>query len=230
MRKDIVYYYSWLDKKFRTKSDQRWNTFKTAMNLYVQNGFKTIVETGCARLPDDWGGGQSTLLLGEFCKYLGDGSKLWTVDLNPTNMQACKIITGECADFIDYNIGDSVAFLKSWTGPKIDFLYLDSYDYPYGHLLNAYGGAQDIAAAEKILNDMTEDQVVAKFADVIAGSQNHCVEELHAALPHLHDRSIILIDDNNLAGGGKPRLAKNELVSLGYTCLADWQQSLWIKW
>jgi hypothetical protein len=48
-------------------------------------------------------------------------------------------------------------------------------------------------------------------------------------LPNLHDKSVILIDDNGMAGGGKPRLAKDILIELGYTCLYDWQQTLWIK-
>jgi hypothetical protein len=127
-------------------------------------------------------------------------------------------------------VGDSVTYLQNWSGPKIDLLYLDSFDYPYGELLNAYGGMVDIVASEAKLNKFTEDEIVAQFADVIAPSQDHCVKELEAALPHIHDRTIILIDDNNLGGGGKPRTAKDRLIELGYTCLIDYQQSLWIKW
>ncbi len=230
MRKDIIYYYNWMDKKYRINSDKRWETFKTAINLYVQNEFKTVVETGCARIPGDWGGGLSTLILGDLCKYLEDGSHMYTVDINGGNMEACKQITAEQANYITYNVDDSVNYLNNWKGPKIDLLYLDSFDYPYGVLLNAYGGMRDIISSEAKLAQFTEDEIVAQFTKVIAPSQDHCVKELEAALPHLHDKTIILIDDNNLAGGGKPRLAKDELVKLGYTCLIDYQQSLWIKW
>lgn len=228
--KELVYYYNEMDKLYRGKSDSRWASFKVAMNLFVQFNGKRIVETGCARLPNDWGGGLSTMLFGDFCSRLNDGSHVWTVDLSSRNMEMCKNITSKYSEYITYNVGDSVEYLSSIDiGGKIDLLYLDSYDYEYGELLNIYGGRTDIDAAIKTLHSMTEDEIVKKHGDVIKGSQDHCVKELYAALPHIHDKTIILIDDNNLPGGGKPRLAKDVLIELGYVCLYDWQQTLWLK-
>ena len=40
---------------------------------------------------------------------------------------------------------------------------------------------------------------------------------------------VIMLDDNRLPHGGKPRLAKVELRKRGWTCLLDYQQTLWIK-
>jgi hypothetical protein len=38
-----------------------------------------------------------------------------------------------------------------------------------------------------------------------------------------------MIDDNQLPGGGKSRLAKEHLAGLGWSCLLDFQQSVWRK-
>jgi len=228
--KELVYYYNEMDKMYREKSDQRWASFKIAMNLYQQFGGKRIVETGCARIENDWGGGLSTLILGDFCNRLNDGSHLWTVDLNARNMKMCEKITSKYSDVITYNVDDSVKYLEGLDiGGEIDLLYLDSYDYEYIELLKLYGypSKEDKAIAK--LHDMTEAEVVSKHGDVIKGSQDHCVKELVAALPHCHEKTIILIDDNSLPGGGKPRTAKDMLVDLDYVCIYDWQQTVWMK-
>lgn len=228
--KDLIYYFSEMDKLYRAKSSERWASFKIAMNLFVQQGGRRIVETGCARQENDWGAGLSTLLFGDLCKRLDNGSHLWTVDLSARNMGVCKQITADYSDYITYNVGDSVEYCESLDiGGKVDLLFLDSYDYPYGELLNYYGGRTNIEKAEQTLNAMSEDEIVDKHWDIIKGSQEHCVKELDAALPHCHDKTIILIDDNCLPGGGKPRLAKDILAKLGYICLYDWQQTLWVK-
>jgi hypothetical protein len=77
-------------------------------------------------------------------------------------------------------------------------LYLDSWDYPVG----ADDGSR-------------------------AASQEHCLGELDAALPSLHARSLVLIDDGDLPGGGKPLLAKRRLADLGWSPLVDAYQTLW---
>jgi len=80
----------------------------------------------------------------------------------------------------------------------IDLLYLDSFDYPEGP------------------DDALRD-----------ASQQHCRNELEAALPFLAPSAIVLIDDGDLPGGGKPRLAKERLAQLGWTCVLDEYQTLW---
>ena len=60
-------------------------------------------------------------------------------------------------------------------------------------------------------------------------AQRHCWNEYEAIRGRLNDRSIILLDDNDYPGGGKPKLIKEHLSASGWTCLYDWQQSLWVK-
>jgi hypothetical protein len=45
----------------------------------------------------------------------------------------------------------------------------------------------------------------------------------------LHDKSIILIDDANPPGAGKPRLATQVLRKNGWRLVLKDQQVLWVK-
>ena len=92
----------------------------------------TIVETGCARLADNWAGdGQSTVLFDRYVCSRAAGALVHTIDLSPAATTACEALVG---DNVLIYTGDSVAVLpgvaKQLTneGRKIDLLYLDSYD------------------------------------------------------------------------------------------------------
>jgi predicted O-methyltransferase YrrM len=58
--------------------------------------------------------------------------------------------------------------------------------------------------------------------------QEHQLKELQAAYPKLEPSSVILLDDNQLPGGGKTRLTKVFLREQGWHCVLDYQQSLWV--
>ena len=61
-------------------------------------------------------------------------------------------------------------------------------------------------------------------------AQTHNLNEVKAAYDKLHKESILLIDDNNFANGGKSRLSKRFLLRTGeWRCLLDSGQTLWIK-
>lgn len=227
-KKEFIYCDNWFEKKYAGRSAFRFHTFKTALNLIHQFGGKLMLETGCVRLFDDYGAGYSTVMLGDYAKTYD--AKLITVDLTRRNVEMCKTLTKDYEEQITYVVSDSVQYLKGFDSSqaKIDFLYLDSYDYPYGELMNLYGGRQDINAAEATLKSMTLEEIVEKHEPIIMDCQEHCLNELLAALPHIHDRTPILIDDN-LPGGGKGRLARDWLLKNGYTCLIDMYQSLWVK-
>lgn len=92
-----------------------------------------IVETGCAREEDNYGGdGQSSLL---FDKYINEyGGEFFTVDIAEQSVDYCtsKMTSSNSHVIMD----DSITFLKRLNtqlqdqNRKIDFLYLDSFDAP----------------------------------------------------------------------------------------------------
>lgn len=222
----IFGYDGWFRWMFRDKLASRWPTMHAAVNLWQQRGGHSIVETGCARLPDDWGGGMSTWVLAHVAKQ--HGGYLWSVDITPKHVEFCNKLTEGFADVRTVTTQDSVEYLKAFDKP-IDLLYLDSFDYPFGVILEDYGGKGNLEQTLAVVQALPEADVVARYANVIGPCQEHCRQELFAALPNLHDKSVILIDDNNLAGGGKSRTAKYELIKMGWICVLDCQQSLWIR-
>ena len=185
-------------KKYRFQIGEgvRYPSFKIALNLFEQRNGHTIVETGTTRAKNDFGGaGMATIFLGDYCKTYN--KKLWTVDILPEAIALSRQLTSEFATNIEYVTSDSITFLRTFQD-KIDFLYLDSYDYPI---------------------DENPDELLA--------SQTHQLNEFKAAEDKLHDKSIVLLDDNAWHGGGKCKLTKEYLISKGWECLWDDFQSLW---
>ena len=82
---------------------------KAALNLFLQNDGKTIVETGTQRVIDD-PGGCSTTLFGAVCKQYD--KKLFTVDISPECMEVSKQATQMYKNHITYVVMDSVKFLR----------------------------------------------------------------------------------------------------------------------
>ncbi len=238
----FLYSGNWFERRYRARSDTRYSTFKIALNLLLQRtAYRThpacILETGCARIPDDWGSGQSTLLFAEFVKRYG--GKVFSVDLSPNSCRAARMILKDFDDLVSVHESDSLSFLslyKQWLAQsstsgvsQVDLLYLDSFDYPYWELVQLYGGGTDIEEAKRRLAGMSDDEIVAKHGKMILPCQEHCLNEAKLGMELLHERSIILIDDNNLPGGGKPRLAKRWLFEQGWHCLYDFQQTVWVR-
>lgn len=186
-------------EKYKTQSDGRYETFKKAFELLHERGGKNIVETGCIRLQNDWGAGMSTYLFGEYAKNFG--AHVWTDDISKENMDCCRQVTALFSNYITYVVDDSLHFLKTFTDP-IDLLYLDSMDCP--------------------IEDKPGDPELLK-------SQNHQLNEITIALPKLHEKSIVLLDDNLFENGGKTRLTKMFLKGEGWKEILGGQQSLWSK-
>ena len=91
-----------------------------------------IVETGCARVANNYeGDGLSSLL---WDAYINEyGGLLHTVDLSPDSVRFCKHHVSDKSVVIH---SDSITYLKTLNeelqekNKKIDFLYLDSFDAP----------------------------------------------------------------------------------------------------
>jgi len=82
---------------------------------------------------------------------------------------------------------------------QVDLLYLDSLDTPFEPGANA------------------------------SPAQEHALKEFKIIEPKLHDKSIVLLDDNGLENGGKTALVKQYLKEKGWRVLFNGQQSLWIR-
>lgn len=220
----------WFYKKYYASGgNSRYFTFQLALNLLKQlRENPVIVETGCQRMPDDLGAGMSTSIFGEFCqKY---GGHLYTVDLIPQNLSICKNCTARWSNRITYIQSDSIAWLDKGS-VQADLLYLDSLDYDYGGLLNIYGGRTDIQKAMKIVNDLGDAEVLKRHSNIILPAQEHCLNELRTAIRAgvIKENTILMIDDNQLPGGGKSRLAKEYLTDAHWICLLDFQQTVWVR-
>ena len=135
-----------------------------------------------------------------FAEVVGKyGGKIYTVDNYPPHIEACKIITESWAGSITHIEMDSLEFLKG-LDERIDLLYLDTMDYP-----------------------LTPEE------GPVGPCQEHQLRELKLAYPNLAPKAVVLLDDNDLPGGGKTRLAKEFLFKKGWHLLYDGQQSLWVR-
>jgi len=193
---------NWLfENYYFSGANSRYWTWQVGLNLLLQTTKDpVVVETGCQRLADDLGAGMSTSIFGEFLTQYG--GSLVTVDIDGHNLEVCRSCTEEWSKCIRYVKRDSIQFLKEYDGPAIDFLYLDSLDFPMDDL-------PDVAARR-------------------AQAQNHCLHEFLAAEDKLTDTAILLLDDNQLPEGGKPAILKELLLDRKeWLCLLDLQQSLW---
>ena len=204
-------------------------TFKLAFNLLAQRDkAPVIVETGCQRLPNDLGAGMSSSIFSEYiARY---GGELHIVDNDIRHLTLAEKCIAEWASknanrVFTYH-DDSVQFLERYLG-EIDLLYLDSWDYPIFEMATDYD--KDFEKAMEIMRKIPDADLQKKYATIVGPCQEHCVREFKAVEEQLDDTSIVLIDDNQLPGGGKPGLLKPYLEEQGWTCLFDFQQTLWTR-
>ena len=66
-------------------------------------------------------------------------------------------------------------------------------------------------------------------AEVAKKAQEHQLQELELAYPHLTRNAIVLLDDNYFANGGKTALSKEFLSQKGWLQIMDYEQSLWLR-
>ena len=114
------------DAEFAPKLGMRAPTFRAVIREFLVQGWKNIVETGCARQKDNWlGDGQSTYIWAALAEYQNNGS-FCSVDIDE---DACRTASDAIKDATRTSIicQDSVQFLLNYKG-YIDLLYLDSYD------------------------------------------------------------------------------------------------------
>lgn len=120
--------YDWYTSNYKNKSGNRFESFRLALTmLYETTDHPYIIETGCLRLENDFGAGYSTYIFAECINIFG--GKLVTVDITPSHMETCKLLTKSFQVNVTYIVDDSLKILKNYSD-RIDLLYLDSYDCP----------------------------------------------------------------------------------------------------
>lgn len=187
---------------YYTGGNSRYYTFQIAINLLRQRHTDpVIIETGCQRQEEDVGAGMSTSIFAEYVQRYG--GFLITVDNDPIHLDRAKgyvsDLSKEQVFFIEM---DSVQFLRDYND-RCDLLYLDSLDWPI---------------AEHEGNVEMQQKCI-----------NHCLNEFKAIEERLGDNTILLVDDNQIKGGGKPQLLKPYLIQKDWICILDLQSTLWIK-
>ena len=129
------------------------------------------------------------------------GGQLYTCDINPTNIATCKEVTKKYGDNITYIVDDSLNFLAEFP---------TKYNTPIDLLY---------------LDSMDCEPEAALIA-----AQKHNLEEFKIIEDHLHEDSIVLIDDSGFKNGGKTILTRQYMFDSGkWEFILDFQQTLAIR-
>jgi hypothetical protein len=121
---------SWQEVYSNRPITGRNNSFTNVLNLLLAkyNRSIVIVETGCIRNTTEesrFGDGWSTLNWEWFAKLTN--SSVYVVDIDENHLEKAKEVVSE-SEYVTYKQQDSIEFLQNFHR-KIDFLFLDSYDY-----------------------------------------------------------------------------------------------------
>jgi hypothetical protein len=121
-----------------------------------------IVETGCVRSSNEKSlgfEGHSTLLFDKYILARGDGSKVFSVDINEQSVALCKTLV---SNSVSVHAGDSVPYLYQLSRQlanancNIDLLYLDSFDVDYEYwFASAAHHLKELLAAWRAVNPET---------------------------------------------------------------------------
>ncbi len=156
---DKLDFYKWFDGIAKKLENREVAFRKIFKYLDSQPTPILIVETGCLRIKDNFLDGQSTLLFDKYTLSRGEGSKVYTVDINQNSTKICKQTV---SSNVEITTSDSVRYLSSlskkiWIDKKkISLFYLDSFDvdwkYPYP---SAAHHLKELTAISKILQKET---------------------------------------------------------------------------
>lgn len=166
---------------------KRRDTFLRSLELMSERGAKSIVETGVARE-----GLAKSKSDGASTIVFGlwaktNGAHLVSVDISAENIAEARKASDE------FGLDSTIEFVESDSvsyleslTEPVDMLYLDSYDYD----------KHDLAIQQ--------------------ASQEHHLKEFKAIESRLHDKSIVLIDDCKLPGGGKGKRVIEYMLKRGW--------------
>lgn len=191
------------------KTSKRQPSFQIMIDHLKTKENPLIIETGCARPPDNspWGtedisfkdDGFSTLI---FDRYVNDfGGDFLSVDLTQKHVDYARSRTSEkTVVYCDDSVGWlwHVSKLLAEQDRYVDLLYLDSYDYeasdPYPSMV-------------------------------------HHIKEIAVIMSKLRTGSMIAIDDNIGTGStrtGKPKYVAEMLEAMSVPLVYEGQQLIWV--
>jgi hypothetical protein len=178
-------------------------SFATVERLLEEKTGLNLVEIGTSWIRGDiFGNGYSTPFFSHLAKK--GGHNFYSVDINPKGLEtAGKVLAdyGLNHDGTHLVAADGIEFLSRWGSEregKIDFLYLDGWDYSPDDL---------------------------RMRGIIRSERKH-LEAMQAAMPHMADGALVLIDDtlDHRALSGKGRETIPFLAEQGWELLeAGWQ-------
>ena len=126
-------FWEFFDKTAAPQLALREKTFRRIFQYLDElDGPINIVETGCARLENNWAGdGQSTVLFDKYINARDTKSQVLTVDINSQNVIECQKLVSKRTvvsndDSVHFLANLAVSFQKN--NQSISFLYLDSFD------------------------------------------------------------------------------------------------------
>lgn len=115
---------------FRYDFRKRRDTFRRCLDLLNRTNARIIVETGTYRegLQGAKSNGAATIVFGKWARL--NKAFVHSVDISAQSVAAAQkeVVAQELVEFVKIHLSDSIQFLESFT-EKVDFLYLDSYDY-----------------------------------------------------------------------------------------------------
>ena len=154
-------FWEFFDKTAAPQLAYREKTFRRIFQYLDQlDGPIQIVETGCARLENNWAGdGQSTVLFDKYINSRDTKSQVLTVDINPQNVIECQRLVSKRTIVTN---DDSVHFLANLTisfeknNQFISLLYLDSFDLDTDYWFqSAAHHLKELASIMRCINNKT---------------------------------------------------------------------------
>ena len=115
---------------FRYDFRKRRNTYKRVLSLLEKTKAKVLIETGTSRegLNGAKSNGAATIVYGKWAKL--NKAHLHSVDISDKSIRIARqeVEKQNLSSNVTLHLNDSVEFLNKFE-EKVDFLYLDSYDY-----------------------------------------------------------------------------------------------------
>ncbi|MGI9129024.1 MAG: class I SAM-dependent methyltransferase [Roseomonas sp.] len=151
-------FWEFFNSKAAPQLGVREETFRKIFEILDRkSGPLTIVETGCARVSDNWAGdGQSTVLIDKYINSRDADSRLYSVDLS---QEAVSYAENSVSNRSKIHLGDSVQFLQNFSAMlsqqnrSIDFLYLDSFDLDWRYWFpSAAHHLKELCAVMRVIN------------------------------------------------------------------------------